>query len=206
MKRSALLFVCFVITAGSAHGKNVLTYHYDNRRTGWNQNETVLTPGNVSGLQLLQSVPLDDQSDAQPLVFDDVVYVVTENDSVYAIDAVSGNVIAQKSLGSPVHVSTMGCNSGHIGITSTPVIDPLSKTLYAIAYRYNGSGNPVFRLHALDTTSLADKVPPQTVTASRKLGNLCKSPGRNNHDIVWRRGMLGRGWGNETSDPGDGWV
>jgi outer membrane protein assembly factor BamB len=172
MKRSVLFFVFafFVIAAGPAHAQvNVLTYKYDNQRTGWNQNETVLTPGNVSGLQLQATVPLDDQVDSQPLVFNGTVYVVTENDSVYAIDAVSGSLIAQRSLGSPVTTSAGGCNSGHVGITSTPVIDPASDTLYVIAYRYDASGNPVFRLYALDTTSLTDKVPPRRIGATRRL-------------------------------------
>ena len=71
----------------------ITTYHYDNNRTGWNQSETVLTPANVGSASfgLLQTVPLDDQVDAQPLVvpgvqitagtlqgLHDVVYVATE--------------------------------------------------------------------------------------------------------------------------------
>jgi outer membrane protein assembly factor BamB len=76
-----------------------LTYHYNNQRTGWNPNEALLTPSNVPSLQLLASVPLDDQVDAQPLLFNGVVYVVTENNSVYAINASSGNLIASRTLG-----------------------------------------------------------------------------------------------------------
>ena len=83
----------------------ITTYHYDNYRTGWNQNETVLTPANVgsTAFGLLQTVGLDDQVDAQPLVVPgviitagqhqgthDVVYVATEGNTVYAIDAHSG--------------------------------------------------------------------------------------------------------------------
>jgi outer membrane protein assembly factor BamB len=149
----------------------VLTYHYDNQRTGWNPSESVLTPANVPGLQLAASVPLDDQVDAQPLVFKGAIYVVTENNSVYAIDANSGNVIASTNLGTPVTTPVYGCNSGHVGITSTPVIDPGSSTLYVMAYRYNGNGSPVFQLHALNTRSLTDKIAPRTVAASRKLTN-----------------------------------
>ena len=75
----------------------VTTYHYDNNRTGWNSQETVLTPANVnaSSFGLLYSVTLDEQVDAQPLFIPgvnitagnfqglhDVVYVVTENNTV----------------------------------------------------------------------------------------------------------------------------
>jgi outer membrane protein assembly factor BamB len=170
--RWVVFSVFFVIMAGPAYAQqNVLTYKYNNQRTGWNNNETVLTSGNVSGLQLQASVSLDDQSDAQPLVFNGTVYVVTENNSVYAIDPDSGQVIASTNFGSPVTTNAIGCNSGHVGITSTPVIDPGSGTLYVMVYAYNGSGNPTYQLHALDTGSLADRVTPATVAASGTLAN-----------------------------------
>src|SRR5579871_2517665 len=73
---------------------NVTTYHYDNNRTGWNPGETTLTQSNVSNSSfgVLQVVSLDDQVDAQPLIVNNetinggqhnVVYVATENNSVY---------------------------------------------------------------------------------------------------------------------------
>ena len=54
---------------------SVTTYHYDNYRTGWNRNESALTPATVnkSSFGLLQSVTLDDQVDAQPLVVPGVI-------------------------------------------------------------------------------------------------------------------------------------
>jgi outer membrane protein assembly factor BamB len=170
------LSLCVVIVltflTGTARGQvSVTTYHYNNMRTGWNSLETVLTPSNVSGLQLEASVALDDQVDAQPLVFNGAVYVVSENNSVYEINPDTGNVTASTNLGSPVTTPTYGCNEGHVGITSTPVIDPNSDTLYVMAYTYDGNGNPIFQLHALDTGSLADKVPPRTVVAARGLTN-----------------------------------
>jgi len=84
--------------------ESITTYHYDNYRTGWNQNETTLTPANVASASfgLLKTVTVDDQVDAQPLYVPgvnitagnyqgthNVVYVVTGNNSVYAIDAES---------------------------------------------------------------------------------------------------------------------
>ena len=160
----------FAVVATGAQSQ-VTTYHYDNQRTGWNPNETILTPATVGGLQMIASVPLDDEVDAQPLVYNGVVYVVTENNTVYAIDTL-GNVIAQNNLGPPVNTSSVnGCNSGNVGITSTPVIDPGSSTLYVMVYTYDGSGNPTYRLHALNTGLLNDNVAPVTVTASGKLTN-----------------------------------
>src|SRR5271155_6096240 len=90
----------------------VTTYHYDNYRTGWNSRETLLTPTNVASASfgLLFTVTLDDQVDAQPLLVPnvnitagtrpgkhDVVYTVTGNDTVYAIGAITGDVLLKQS-------------------------------------------------------------------------------------------------------------
>ncbi len=162
----------------------VTTYHYDNYRTGWNQNEMVLTPTNVgpTTFGLLKNITLDDQVDAQPLVVPgvlitagghqgthDVVYVATERNTVYAIDVHSGTVLLNPNFGKPV-VNPLGCgnNGPNVGITSTPVIDPGSNTLYVMIYTQDQSG-PNYRLHALDLGSLTDKATPQVVTASHTL-------------------------------------
>src|SRR5271169_1994967 len=162
----------------------VTTYHYDNYRTGWNQKETVLTPTNVasSSFGLLQTVPLDDQVDAQPLVVPgvqitvgknqgthDVVYIATEGNTVYAIDIHSRTVLLSANFGTPV-AYPLGCtnNGPNVGITSTPVIDLSSNTLYVMIYTQD-AGGPAYRLHALDLGSLTDKVKPQVVSASHTL-------------------------------------
>jgi hypothetical protein len=165
---------------------SVTTYHYDNNRTGWNQQETVLTPANVntSSFGLLHNIPLDDQVDGQPLLIPgvnitvgnyqgthDVVYVATENNSIYAIDAESGTVLLNPNFGTPVHMP-LGCNNNgpNVGINSTPVIDPSTNTLYVIVYTQDTSG-PTYRIHALDLGSLADKVTPEVISASHTLTN-----------------------------------
>src|SRR5271170_5967874 len=164
----------------------VTTYHYDIYRTGWNSSETLLTPTNVASASfgLLDTVPLDDQVDAQPLLVPnvnitagtrpgqhDVVYVVTGNDTVYAIGAAAGGILLKQSLGTPVRWP-LGChqNGPNVGITSTPVVDLASNTLYVMAYTQDATG-PAYRLHALDLGSLTDKVPPQLVTASHTLSD-----------------------------------
>ena len=96
----------------------VTTYHYDNLRTGWNSHEQILNPTlnastnpnlHVPGaVERLKVVPLDDAVYAQPLVVPDltingakhdVVYVVTEHNTVYAIDANDGTVLKSHTLG-----------------------------------------------------------------------------------------------------------
>src|SRR5208282_2506428 len=92
----------FAFVAAPLHAQTytgVLTWHNDNQRTGQNLAETILTPSNVNSKDFgkLFSFPVDGQIYAQPLyVYNvpipgqgthNVVYVETENDSVYAFDA-----------------------------------------------------------------------------------------------------------------------
>jgi hypothetical protein len=164
---------------------SVTTHHYDNYRTGWNQTETVLTPANVwtPNFGLLYTVLLDDQVDAQPLIMPgisitegsyqgqhDVVYVATAHNTVYAIDAHTGTVLLSPNFGTPVPRTALPgqCvnNGPNVGITSAPVIDPVSSTIYVMTYTNDG---PTYRLHALDLGSLTDKFTPQVVAATNNL-------------------------------------
>ncbi|HEY6340634.1 MAG TPA: hypothetical protein VIY49_04005 [Bryobacteraceae bacterium] len=167
----------------------VTTYHYDNLRTGWNPNEVNLNYSNVSNgkFQLLHTVGLDDQVDAQPLVVPnvnisagsspgkhDVVYVATEGNTIYAIDASSGATLLSPNFGTPVKMQDLPgqCNNNgpNVGINGTPVIDLSAKVMYVIVYTQSSSG-PAYTLHELDLGTLTDKVPPVPVGASHTLTN-----------------------------------
>jgi len=168
--------------APAATGTDVVTYHNDNARTGQNLTESVLTPSNVNSSMFgkLANFSVDGKVDAQPLSLTNmnvsgatrnVLYVATEHDTVYAFDADSGTVLWQKSmLGSGETTSDdHGCGqvTPEIGITSTPVIDKSSGTIYVVAMSKASSGSYVHRLHALDVTSGAEKFGgPVTVQAS----------------------------------------
>jgi len=169
------------VAACSHHHEAVTTYHYDNLRTGWNSHETKLTPAKVSGpdFGLLHSLTLDDEVDAQPLLVPDVdikggswpgkhdvVYVATEGDTVYAIDARNGAVLLSPNFGLPVQMP-QGCNNNgpNVGINGTPVIDRASDTMYVIIYTLEAAG-PIYRIHALDLRTLKDKVAPVEVKAT----------------------------------------
>jgi outer membrane protein assembly factor BamB len=143
----ALVFFGTVFVAGPVAAQSpfpVTTYHYDTLRTGWNNHETILTATSFpSNFTMLANVGLDDQVDAQPLFVPgltiaggthDVVYVATEHNTIYAIDASSGTILKSTNLGSDVPHS-LGCrnNGPSVGITATPVIDVAAKALYVIA-------------------------------------------------------------------------
>ncbi|MGH6842293.1 MAG: hypothetical protein ACREDV_09430, partial [Methylocella sp.] len=66
----AIFAAITTVAPALAKKRAVTTYHYDNLRTGWNQDETKLTPANVghTSFGVLAQAVLDDQVDAQPLV------------------------------------------------------------------------------------------------------------------------------------------
>ena len=153
---------------------NVTTFYNDIARTGANTSETVLTPSNVNSYQFgkLFSVAVDGDVYSQPLYVSNlsingathnILYVATEHDSLYAIDADSGTVYWQVSLipsgGSTVDsIRDAACSDlvPEIGITGTPVIDPSSNTIYLVASTKE-NGNFFQRLHAIDLITHAEK-------------------------------------------------
>jgi len=179
--RAAVSLSTFVLFAVLISTAQITTYHVDNNRTGWNSNETTLTPANVgsSSFGLLKNVTLDEQVDGQPLFVPNVtitagshqgvhnvVYVATEANTVFAIDAASGTVLLNPNFGKAIRYP-LGCgnNGPNVGINSTPVIDLSANTMYVVTY----TTGPTFQIHALDLGSLTDKVTPVTVSASHTL-------------------------------------
>jgi hypothetical protein len=165
----------------------VFTYHNDVARTGQNLKEYALTTANVNSSTFAQlfSCPVDGYVYAEPLYVanltisgakHNVLYIATEHDSVYAFDADSPSCVVLW------HVSFLSANVTtmswldttnqtndvypEIGITSTPVIDPTTNTIYVSAKTKESvgagcsSGSPclVVRLHALDITTGAEKL------------------------------------------------
>jgi polyvinyl alcohol dehydrogenase (cytochrome) len=85
--------------------------------------------------QVWETPPLDGLIYAQVLVQGGRVFVATQNDTVYALDAASGDVVWQTHVGEPIPRSSLPCgNIDPTGITSTPVVDPAGGVLYALAY------------------------------------------------------------------------
>jgi outer membrane protein assembly factor BamB len=91
---------------------------------------------------------------SQPLVLGSRVYVATVGDKLFALDASSGAIVWETSVGTPVPSSALPCGdiTPTVGIVGTPVIDPASGTLYAVADTWDGSNAH----HELVAVSLAD--------------------------------------------------
>jgi hypothetical protein len=176
---------------------NVLTRQNDNQHTGQNLQETILTPSNVNpgGFGKLFSYYVDGQVYAQPLYVQNltmaqggvhnVVFVATEYDSIYAFDADSKATnpapLWHVNFLNPPSVAPVPCAQGAgicqlfpiVGITSTPVINLATNTIYAVARTQETSGttvNWVVKLHALDITSGAEK-PGSPATICSATGN-----------------------------------
>jgi hypothetical protein len=161
-------------------GTAVTTFQFDRGRTGANRTETRLTVAAVTAgfARVEEFAPtLDGEVYAQPLYLPglavggashDVLFVATQNNSMYALDAASGAELWRTALGTPVPRSAQSCgNINTIGVVSTGVIDRASNTLYAVAF--TNDGGLQFKLNALDVTTgtqragyPADISPPTT--------------------------------------------
>ncbi len=146
----------------------VLTYHNDDARDGAYMQEVTLTPANVNSTKFgkLFSYSVDGQIYAQPLYLPqmsiaggthDVVYVETQNNSVYAFDATGTQTTPfwLINLGTPVTKNDYSGVSPVVGILSTPVIDSTTNTMYVFSESSGGDGP--FHLHALDVATGAEK-------------------------------------------------
>ena len=192
MKLLRLVIALDIVIATSLFAQ-VTTSQYDNFRTGATLNERILTPQNVNSRQFgkLGAFRVDGAVYAQPLFvpgvevpgrgMHDVIYVATEHDSVYAFDAYKTNdaplwhvsfLDKRRNLTVPSE-DDVQCPfiRPEVGITSTPVIDLRTGTLYVLArtkIRHGASADEYFQhLHALAITTGAEKFGgPKLITAS----------------------------------------
>lgn len=162
------------VTGGVTSNVAVLTYHNDDARDGANLQEVTLTPANVNSTTFgkLLAYPVDGQAYAQPLYMSqvkisggthDVVFVETQNNSVYAFDAdatstQNAQTFWHVNLGPSVYKGDLYGVNPDVGILSTPVIDASTNTMYLVVETSNtGPNGTPFFLHALDVATGADK-------------------------------------------------
>ena len=166
----------------------VLTYHNDVGRTGQNLNETTLTLSNVNSTNfgLIETIAVDGLVDAEPLYVGgmtinggthNVVFIATENDSVYAFDADTFAMLWRNQLlsTSESRFETPSDNRGCdqvvpiIGVTSTPVIDlnaGPNGTIFVVAMSKTSGGTYHQRIHALDLTTGVDRMTSTDIQAT----------------------------------------
>lgn len=202
----------FATPASAPSVQPIFTYRYDNSRQGANTNELQLTPlnVNVNNFGKLFSYNVDGYVFAQPLVATNVtipgrgahnvLYVVSENDSVYAFDA-------DAYISTPYWIASLLTSGGtavpggdaqgnispFVGVTATPVIDPATGTIYVEAFTKETSGASVayvHRLHALDMTTGLERTnfnSPAVISCTNYPGT--GTPGQNDVDgqghILW---------------------
>ena len=193
----------------------VYTYHYDNTRQGADTNEMILTPGNVNtnSFGKLFAYAVDGDVYAQALIatnvavpgmgVHDILYVVTENDTVYAFDA--DNYVPTpywtNSFINPAAGLIAVPNSNVVpwsGITATPVIDPATGTIYVegrTAQVITGSPNTtnyLHQLHALDIGTGLEKAgynSPMLITCTNYPGTGTPGKGDTNGAYVLWNGL-----------------
>jgi len=228
---SLFFWLCrFSVPASSQ--TTVLTYHNDNSRTGQNTMETVLTPSNVTGAEFgkLYSVSLDSSSQdavrGQPLFVPNlpingtrnVVFVATEADKVYAIDADNAlwaapgvpQYLWKATLTDPAYgaapgatPASRGCRDPE-GVTSTPVIDPSAEIMY-VESKTTENGQDVHRLHALSILTGQEVGPGHVIISAN---NFNPNIHRNRPGLLLANGTVYVAFASNGCDQFDyhGWV
>jgi hypothetical protein len=221
----------------------VTTSQYDNSRTGATLTERILTPQNVNAKQFgkLGAFKVDGAVYAQPLYLPsvevpgkgthNVLFIATEHDSVYAFDANRPGEpplwqvsFLDKPRGViPVSEDNVQCPfiRPEIGITSTPVIDLKTGTLYVLArtrIKHSVSNDEYFQhLHALAITTGVEKFGGPKLISASVLG---KGAGAANGQVAFdplkenpraaltlTNGVLYLAWASSCDvDPYHGWV
>jgi hypothetical protein len=192
----------------------VPTWRYDLTHAGQNTKETALTPTNVNATSFgkLFSVLVDSTVYAQPLyvpglkmndgIVHNVLFVATENDSIYAFDADSNqgadaHPIWQISLLTAAHGAGGGATAvpwqdtgspdvaPTVGITGTPAINTVTNTMYVVA---NTKENGVYfsRLHAINIITGAEQGSPVNVSATVAGSGAGSSGGKISFSPLWQ--------------------
>jgi hypothetical protein len=238
LKLSITRLACLVGMFCAPHlpAQGVLTWHNDAARTGQNLSETLLSPSNVNSTNfgLLFTLPVNGKVDAEPLyvpsvtisgVAHNVLYVATENDTLYAFDADTG--------GSPLWSASVlpsgetasddrGCGNvtPTIGILATPAIDlssGLHGTIYVAAMSKDSSGNYHQRLHAIDITTGAEQSGWPILVQATYPGNGPNSSGgvltfdpkqyMERAALLISNGVIYTAWASHCdSNPYNGWI
>ncbi|GCE13662.1 Ig-like domain-containing protein [Tengunoibacter tsumagoiensis] len=196
---------------------DVITQSHDDLRTGWYSSTSKLTPVAIQSGKFGQTFATSvvGQVYAQPLVADGVLLVVTEANNVYGLDPKSGKQLWMRNVGIPFDPQQINCTNivPSIGITGTPVIDPVARSAYFVAktYVHGNSGPAQLFMHSIDIKSGIERKgfpvliqgkaandPSHTFGATLEL----QRPG-----LVLTRGVVYAAFGGHCDEaPYEGWV
>ncbi|MDX6201629.1 MAG: hypothetical protein QOJ83_1129 [Frankiales bacterium] len=142
---------------------DVVTNQNDNLRTSWDQNEPGLSPSSVAASDFGQvfSTQLNGQVYADQLVVKNTLIAATDNDYIYGLNPDTGAIIWQRSVGPAWPSSVLGCGdlTPSIGITSTPVYDPATQSVFFVAKVNDGPDlqHPNIYMHSIDPVTGAER-------------------------------------------------
>lgn len=231
-----LLVLCIALQSSSFAQLPYITARGDNGRKNANTNETILTPANVNvnSFGLLYSAPIDYVAMAQPLYVPNVsipgqgthnvVYVVTQADSVYAFDADNGAQLWWVNFTNPAQGITLATAADKTlpcwkttgfneeGIPGTPVIDTNTNTIYLVA-KTVVNGTVEHHLHALDITTGKEQpgspvqIAAQSVSNKGHLMVFNSFYQKNRPGLLLQNGVVYIGFGgNSCNDKDSGWL
>jgi hypothetical protein len=215
---------------------NVLTQHNNNSRTGAYTAEKTLTPANVNPTDfgLLYTRNVDGDTMSQPLYMRGVktangvknlIFVTTSKNNVYAFDAddldtnPANGLVWSRNLCSSVKSTVCGeTPSGLVGITSTPVIDASTETMYVVPRCSDGTGSATdgaIYMHALNVADGTDRVPRVQINATDPANSSVKFDfhcQRNRPGLLLSKGSVYAAFATFSCDAGcasqpyHGWV
>ncbi len=180
------------------------SYHADDARSG-----AVTSTASFDHAHVAWSDNLGGAVRGQALVFDGRVLAATENDRVVALDPKNGAVLWSRSLGHPLTDvrSVAGCGDiDPLGITSTPVVDPRTGTVYVVGEVSAGDGRVSHRLEGISVATgavtLSDTVDPPLPAGERAAQLLQRA------SLALGNGRVYIAYGGNDGDCGtyNGWV
>ena len=192
-----------------------ITQGADEARTNWYPDQPGLDPAIVGGpnFKRLFSTTLTltagEKVLAQPLVVNGKVFIATESNDLYLLDEVTGAITASRALGGAFNAGALGCGDipPTVGITGTPVIQTSTNTAFVVTKLASGA----HQLHAVDTTTLAEKGGFPVTLAGTAQNDTSKTFNTNNQHqrpgLLLMNGVVYIGFASHC-DIGDysGWV